>query len=75
LDDPSQDAQRHRVYEQLQQILADDSPVFFLYTLQSSTVMARSIDPGGAGLVNLARWQLAWDAFPAIFNWYQREAA
>ncbi|OJV89132.1 MAG: hypothetical protein BGO39_34525 [Chloroflexi bacterium 54-19] len=75
LDDPSQDAQRHRVYEQLQQMLADDSPVFFLYTLQSSTVMARSIDPGGAGLVNLARWQLAWDAFPAIFNWYQREAA
>jgi peptide/nickel transport system substrate-binding protein len=75
LDDPSQDAQRHRVYEQLQQILSDDSPVFFLYTLQSSTVMARSIDPGGAGLVDLARWQLAWDAFPAIFNWYQREAA
>lgn len=75
LDDPSQNNQRHRLYEQLQQILADDSPVFFLYTLQSSTVMGRNIDPGGAGLVNLSRWQLAWDAFPAIFNWYQREAA
>jgi peptide/nickel transport system substrate-binding protein len=75
LDDPTQNTQRHQLYEQLQQILADDSPVFFLYTLQSSTVMARSIDPGGAGLVNLPAWQLAWDAFPAIFNWYQREAA
>ncbi len=75
LNDPTQDTRRHQLYEQLQQILANDSPVFFLYTLQSSTVMARNVDPSGAGLVNLPRWQLAWDAFPAIFNWYQREAA
>ena len=75
LDDPAQNNQRHQLYEQLQQILVNDSPVFFLYTLQSGTVMTRNIDPSGAGLVNLPRWQLAWDAFPAIFNWYQREAA
>ena len=75
LDGPSQDTQRHQVYEQLQQILANDSPVFFLYTLQNSTVMGSGIDPGGGGLINLPRWQLAWDAFPALLNWYQRGTA
>ena len=75
LSDPAQKTQRRQLYEQLQQILADDSPVFFLYTLQSSTVMGSGFDPGGGGLINLPRWQLAWDAFPALLNWYQRGAA
>lgn len=75
LSDPAQKTQRGQLYTQLQQILADDSPVFFLYTLQSSAVMGSGIDPGGGGLINLPRWQLAWDAFPALLNWYQRGAA
>jgi ABC-type transport system substrate-binding protein len=75
LSGPDQKAQRRLLYEQLQQIIADDSPVFFLYTLQSSAVMGNGNDPGGGGLINLPRWQLAWDAFPALLNWYQRSAA
>jgi peptide/nickel transport system substrate-binding protein len=75
LNDPTQQNQRRQLYAQLQQIIADDSPVFFLYTLQSSTVMGSGIDPSGGGLINLPRWQLAWDAFPALLNWYQRGAA
>jgi peptide/nickel transport system substrate-binding protein len=75
LSDVEQKSQRRLLYEQLQRLIANDSPVFFLYTLQSSTVMGSSIDPGGGGVINLPRWQLAWDAFPALLNWYQRGAA
>lgn len=75
LSDPAQKDQRRQLYNQLQQIITNDSPVFFLYTLQSSTVMSNGVDPGVGGLINLPRWQLAWDAFPALLNWYQRGTA
>ncbi len=72
---PPTDTQRRRLlYERIQQIIADDAPVFFLYTLQAYTVMSGNIDPGGAGLINLPRWQLVWDAFPAYLNWYLKDA-
>jgi peptide/nickel transport system substrate-binding protein len=74
LSPDSNQTQRRQIYEKLQQIVADDSPVFFLYTLQAYTVMTNNVDPGGAGIINLPRWQLAWDAYPAYLNWYLKDA-
>ncbi len=65
---------RRQVYERLQQLVVDDAPYFFLYTLQAYTVMSNNVDPGGAGMLNLPRWMLAWDAFPAYLNWYSKDA-
>lgn len=73
LSPDSNPSQRRQIYEKLQQIVADDSPVFFLYTLQAYTVMTNNVDPGGAGIINLPRWQLAWDAYPAYLNWYLKD--
>jgi hypothetical protein len=36
--------------------------------------MTNNVDPGGAGIINLPRWQLAWDAYPAYLNWYLKDA-
>lgn len=64
-------SQKRLLYEQIQRILADDGALFFLYTLQEYTAMSSNFDPGGAGALNLTRWQLTdWDLFPAYLNWY-----
>ncbi|HEX2910282.1 MAG TPA: ABC transporter substrate-binding protein [Chloroflexia bacterium] len=70
-----QKTQRRVIYDQLQRTIADDAPAFFLYTLQAYTAMSSQIDPSSGGIINLPRWQLAWDAFPAYLNWYFRDAA
>ncbi len=76
LDGENQKVQRRAVYERLQRIIADDAPVFFLYTLQTYTVMSVPLDPGGAGVINLPRWQFsAWDVFPAYLTWDLRDPA
>jgi peptide/nickel transport system substrate-binding protein len=64
--------QRRNLYEQAQAIVADDAPLFFLYTLQEFTVMSSNFDTGGAGAIPVAQWNLTpWDSFPAYLNWYQ----
>ena len=71
--DPTQKSLRQPTYDRLQRLLQDDSPVFFLYTLQAYTVMSSPLDPSGGGAINLNGWQmLTWDAFPAYLNWYFR---
>ncbi len=73
--DPEQRSLRHQFYDRLQLLLQDDAPVFSLYTLQAYTVMNQSVDPGGAGALDLAHWLLTWDAFPAYLNWYLKDAS